>query len=231
MIEDRTIARTTAQVVVEVSKYLNAMLRKRISSVVARMIAMRLVKNNFNSTCVSVCAQAADDQRAPPRSEHEHVPEQADAERQSGTNRKTAARLSLILKIKNNEAGDGLAPDQRHEQIGANQHDGIVDDLAGTACRHEVNRNADGVENRLRTKRREENARDQSEQVNDPHDFTNGRHAGRRPVVTDLFVARKLGPVFSYAAFARERIRIKRGTSFYCAAPPVRWGFTNQLPS
>jgi hypothetical protein len=34
------------------------------------------------------------------------------------------------LKIKNNEAGDGLAPDQRHEQIGANQHDGIVDDLA-----------------------------------------------------------------------------------------------------
>jgi DNA-directed RNA polymerase alpha subunit len=41
----------------------------------------------------------------------------------------------------------------------------------------------------------------------------------------------ELGPVFSYAAFARERIRIKRGTSFYCAAPPVRWGFTNQLPS
>jgi len=44
----------------------------------------------------------------------------------------------------------------------------------------------------LRTKRREENARDKSEQVNDPHDFTNSRHAGRRPVVTDLFVARKL---------------------------------------
>ena len=66
MIEDRTIARTTAQVVVEVSKYLNAMLRKRISSVVARMIAMRPVKNNFNSAWVSVCAQAAEDQRAPP---------------------------------------------------------------------------------------------------------------------------------------------------------------------
>ena len=72
-----------------------------------------------------------------PRSEHEHVPEQADAERQSGTNPKTAARLSPILKMKNNEAGDGLAPDQRHEQIGANQHDGIVDDLASTARRPE----------------------------------------------------------------------------------------------
>jgi hypothetical protein len=66
--------------------------------------------------------------------------------------------------------------------------------LAGTACRHEVDRNADGVENRLRTKRRKENARDQSEQVNDPHDITNGRHAGRRPVATDFFVAKKGRP-------------------------------------
>jgi hypothetical protein len=80
------------------------------------MIATRPVKNNFNSAWVSVCAQAAEDQRAPPAA--------------NTNNPKTAARLSPILKIKNNEAGDGLAPDQRHEQIGANQHDGIVDDLA-----------------------------------------------------------------------------------------------------
>ena len=123
--------------------------------------------------------------------EHEHEPEQADAERHSGANRKTAKCLPPMLKIKKKVTGGGLTPDQRHEQIGAQLNYEVVDDLADPAGRHQADRYADGLDNRLRAKRCEENAGDKAEQVNDPHDFTQNRRAGRRSVVTDLSIARK----------------------------------------